>query len=276
MNDAVCAEWRKTIVSTENWVQHLEVAEAGEAGGRYVRSDASGLVAYLKPLRKRASHPRAAYEKICSDLSHEIRVGVPPVVLYRRPDVSETDDAKPEGEPRCVALSLVYRKRWEWQYLFEFGDPRGGLPPQLQALEYLVKQILGSASGVVAFDTWIRNTDRNNPRNALLAFDEANVARMIFIDYANTMDHDGQWDQGQYQVFARVAMPPFFADCLRKAEVEDTAARIEGLSEQVVSDIVGRIPDDFLAGDRRAKLIDWLLWRKRQLCATFNQWYPGR
>jgi hypothetical protein len=87
MDATTCNRWRQEVVSTEEWVHHIDQAlpiQPGEAGGFLVRSAQTGLLGYLKPLNHNAQVPRAAYEKIASDLAFEAHVGVPPVVLYRR------------------------------------------------------------------------------------------------------------------------------------------------------------------------------------------------
>ncbi len=106
MNPAVRDAWRKVVVTTEEWEPHSDQARpvrgGTEAGGFLVRSLMTGLIGYLKPLKPRGNNSRAAYEKIASDLAFEIRVNVPPVVLYRRPD------AQPP-EPREVHILCVGR-----------------------------------------------------------------------------------------------------------------------------------------------------------------------
>ncbi len=240
-----------------------------------MRTPDSRLVAYMKPLIKSALHPRAAYEKIASDLAFEVTINLPPVALYRRPDLAELDDPSPDGEARLVALSLVPRIRWEWRFLFDCSRADGGMPSSLPALAELARQVLAASSGVVAFDAWLGNTDRNNTRNALLARGDDGSCEMLFIDYAITMDYDGKWGQGEFQAYHRLELPAFFAACIRKDEVEAATTRIGNLANDVIREIVGRIPDDFLGVEHRSQLVDWLLWRKEKLRPALDQWYPG-
>src|SRR5438270_12172197 len=74
MDATIRERWRQEVVSAEDWVQHIEQAlpiQPGEAGGFLVRSTQSGLLGYLKPLNHNPNVPRAAYEKIASDLGYE-------------------------------------------------------------------------------------------------------------------------------------------------------------------------------------------------------------
>src|SRR5262249_47205118 len=116
------AQWRNEVVSNEIWDKHINPAQPvqpGEAGGFLVRSG-GGVVAYLKPTKDEPSCPRPAHEKICADLAFEIGLPVPPAVLYRRPN--------PGAEAKQVVLSLVpHGATYEWQHLFNFGDPTGGI-----------------------------------------------------------------------------------------------------------------------------------------------------
>jgi hypothetical protein len=272
MDAAIRDRWRKEVVSTEDWVQHIDQARAiqpGEAGGFLVRSTQSGLLGYLKPLNHNAQVPRAAYEKIAADLAYEVHVSVPPAALHRRAN-------PPAGQPKEVAISLVWGRSSVWGDLFNLSDPGGGLPASPPALRELVRTVLARGSGVLAFDTWLRNGDRNNARNAILAYDLGdNPGKLLYLDFSNTMDHDRQWTNGNHSAFGRVDIPPFFAACLDRKIVREAAERIAGLSDDLVAGIVQRMPDDFLATDTRERLSGWLVWRKGHLLDSWDQWYAG-
>jgi len=243
--------------------------QPGGAGGFLVRSPQSALIGYLKPLNPNPQHPVAAYEKIASDLAYEVGVNVPPVVLHCRPN-------PPAPQPKEVAVSLVWGRSSVWSELFNMGAADGGIPDSLPALAHLAKHVLAEGSGVLALDAWLHNQDRNNARNALLAYDcGTGPGTMCYIDFGHTMDCSGSWTQGHHQVFARVNVPPFFATCVDRGRVRETAERIIGLSDAVVAQIVQRIPDGFLAAPARDRLAEWLVWRKQNLIRTWDQWYAG-
>jgi hypothetical protein len=272
MDAKIRDRWRQEVVSTEDWVQHIDSAipvQPGEAGGILVRSNQSGLIGYLKPLNPNAQVPRAAYEKIASDLAYEARISVPPVVLYRRQDPAA-------GQPTEVAISLVWGRSSEWGDLFNIGAADGGIPASPPALHKLVRNLFASTCGVVAFDTWLRNSDRNNARNAVVAYDVGEGAgTMLYLDFSYTMDHDRHWSNGNHRTFERVNIPPFFAACLDRERVREAAERIAAMPDELVADIVRRVPDDFLAIDARERLVQCLVCRKAQLPAAWNEWYSG-
>jgi hypothetical protein len=265
-------EWRAQCHSGVPWAKcnnRAQPVQPGEAGGFLVEA-ACGTVAYLKPLKTNTGphlHPRAANEKIASDLAHEIDANVPPVLLYER-----TDQAS--GEPAEVALSLVHPGTvYEWRDLFQLNHPDGGI--NLPVLKDLARRMLREGSPVVALDAWLHNRDRYNERNAIVTYAVDGPDRLYFLDFANTMDMGDSWSQQAYQAFGKLTLPPFFASSIYKKMVQETAERIEAISDSVVGEIVGRIPDGFLQKDDRDRLLNCLLWRKKRLCGAFDQWYPG-
>lgn len=268
MPPSIAALWRSEVVSVDQWDQHLnpaQPAQPGEAGGFFVRSQA-GIVAYLKPTTNQG-HPRAANEKICSDLAFDLKLPVPPAVLYRRPN-------PPGNEARHVALS--YKEQgcsvFEWQHLFSFGDASGGINQPV--LRQMAEEMLARCSPMVAFDVWLGNTDRHNARNAIVVMPGDTTAQVYFIDFANSLGHDGAWANDGYRQFRKATVPPFFLKCLDRSAVERTAAEIAGLPDATVTAVVGRIPEDFLELTKRTRLADDLIWRKANLLAAIGQWYP--
>jgi hypothetical protein len=267
------AKWRSDLMTEEEWQPYSDQAaptqaQPGEAGGFLAKSSPSGLIGYLKPLDS-APRPRAAYEKIASDLAHAAGIPVPGVVLYRR-------TAPPAGQPVQVAISQVAGRSLVWSDLCNLHAADGGLPADRPALREMIGRVFATGCGVMAFDSWLRNTDRQNDRNAVLVFDVGDVAgTLLYLDFANTMDHDGQWTQGQHQTFCKVSFPPYFISCVDRSRVQQAAERIAGLADQLVIEVVQRMPDDFMDPPTREKLAGWLVWRKNNLLPAWGQWYAG-
>jgi hypothetical protein len=246
--------------------------DSGVGGGILVRSCPSGLVGYLKPLRAIPYIPVAAYEKIASDLACEVGVNVPPVVLHRRPDLPPRQDPLPRLEKR-VAISLVPGPNVRWGDVFSLGAADGGLSGQALLDARL---LLAEGSGVLALDAWLQNEDRDNPKNAILVYGpRASTGTLYYLDFETTMDRCGHWDQEPHQEFKPVRLPRFFAASIDPGRVRETAKRIAALSDDMVSQVVLRIPDDFLPPPVRVHLREWLLWRKRNLIPRWGQWFPG-
>lgn len=264
--------WRKEVVSSEEWKPHSDTArpvKPGEAGGFLVRSVQTGSVGYLKPVNARAGPSRASYEKVAADLAYEIGVNVPPVVLYQRPD------AQP-SQPKEVSISFAPRRAMRWGDLFNIGAADGG--GKTPAPTARIKQMVADSCGVMALDAWLRNMDRNNVGNAILAYDgDEDPGQLFFVDFANSMDYDGNWSAGanNHQTFQRSPPPLLLAGNAVKSRVEETAKRIADLPDDTVAEIIRRIPDDFLAQVAREKLLVWLLWRKQNLVPSWGHWYAG-
>lgn len=89
------------------------------------------------------------------------------------------------------------------------------------------------------------------------------------------MDYDRDWTNGNHQKFQLPPTPLLLRACAAKNRVEQAAQRIADLAEAAVTEIVCRIPDDFLAEAAREQLLGWLLWRKQQLVPAWSQWYAG-
>jgi hypothetical protein len=272
MDPAIRDCWRKVVVTTDEWKPHSDQARpvrGGEAGGFLVRSAQTGLIGYLKPLKPRPGHSRPAYEKIASDLAYETGVNVPPVVLCRRPD------AKPP-EPTEVCISFAWGGAAPWGDLCNIGAADGGVKPS--ALAGIIQRLVAASCGVIALDAWLRNMDRHNEGNAILAYaGEEDPGELFYVDFACSMDFDGHWsaDKCNHQAFQRVPVPPLLAACAVKNRVQEAAQHIADLAEAVVADIVRRVPDDFLAQPAREQLLGWLLWRKQQLVPAWSEWYAG-
>jgi hypothetical protein len=203
-------------------------------------------LAFLKPTNKNENHPRAAYEKIASDIAAfvDVRV-VPPVVLYHRPG--------DHHDEHYTCLSLVlFPQVHEWNSLAEIGE--------LDPFSALIRQ----GSGVIALDTYLRNTDRSNGRNCLIGQDPDNPEddSCMFIDYSNSMNFDGQWSDGKWAQM----QPPTTHEHLKRygdpAVINAVATNIESLPDAFLKATVERVPDEYLNKDAKSTLLKALLERR--------------
>lgn len=215
-----------------------------------VRAPDFAFPAYSKPTKPSPpGRPRAAYEKIASDLAYELGLRVPPVLLYRR------DPCPSDEEEHCCVSLIMYSRIYNLAQVHRLPDPHVSR----------IDTALREGSGIVAFDAWIGNRDRDNRKNTLVAVDpeDSSLLRAVFIDHANAFNFRNAWTGGRWR---DVAFPPMI-DRLRNAVdkhlVLDTVDAIEGMSETLVEEIVGRIPDEYVEGSHREVVLRGLLERRR-------------
>lgn len=247
-------EWAERVFTDLDWQPVPgRLINPGEAGGFIVEAEGFDFRGYLKPTKiSSENHPRSASEKIAADLARHIDLSVPPALLYRRADCDTQEES-------CACISLViYPEQWEWQYL-------QGLQSSHQIATDIVDSTLARNSGIIAFDTYTHNTDRNNGRNAIYGRAPGRLARgtFVFIDFANSMNHNGRWGGGAWR---NVRIPGMFQPMERTADWDmicDVIGRIEGLDDKIIEDIVDRIPDDYMSQGHREIVREGLLGRRQ-------------
>ncbi len=125
-------------------------SQPGEAGGCHVASGA--MRGYAKPAgRKPDGCPRAAHEKIASDLAYDLKLPVPPVVLWQR---ATTD---PSEETCCCISAIPFDAPHKW----------GQIEAVPTTAARLAKAFSAQASAMSVFDAWVDNRDRLNAGNVV-------------------------------------------------------------------------------------------------------------
>lgn len=246
----IAEHWRRSPHTNLNWSEENDRAQGmnpGEAGGYVVRAPRLSYPAYLKPTKPcPTDRPRAAYEKIASDLAHELQLPVPPVQLYERPD-------QPDGEEdRCCVSLIMYNE------VHNLGQVNR-LPNPLAAE---IDQALTEGSGIAAFDAWIGNQDRSNRKNTLIGVDENEELHAVFIDHANAFNMRGAWEDGAWDDVSVSRMPGRLQDAIDWEATLGTVERIEALSAEVITEVVERIPADYMADSHRDVVCEGLLARR--------------
>jgi hypothetical protein len=237
--------WARMVDTKVKWV------ETGKTWGSeaqpFMVTDGS-VNGIAKPgIAKNDGIPRAAHEKIASDLAYAIGLPVPPVVLWRRSPC-------PAGaHPTCSISAVCFNQP------VELGS----------SMPLIVGPLLDDArritSAVAAFDTWIGAQDRH-PGNALIDADTSSALRMGFIDYSYSLAHTWKANPGVGQFINNFAA--MFGGVLLAA-VEEIVDRILALPRQAIETAVQSIPDDFMsAGDRQIVVAQLLHGRAtlRSIC----------
>ena len=186
------ARWRGDLEAVLQWeLAEGRTANPGEAGGFFVDTDGFPHPAYLKPTRIcQDTHPRAAIEKIASDFAYDLGLPLPPALLYRRPNCPADE------EQRACVLLVLYEENYPWGEVWSID----GLALQI------VRSTLTAACGIIAFDAWIGNKDRNNKNNVLFG-SGADHSGWVFIDSANSLNYGGQWEEEKWRSVARSGRP---------------------------------------------------------------------
>jgi hypothetical protein len=252
----VCREWRQEIFSTRSWqIDNSVPINPGEAGGFRVRAAGFAQSAYLKPIRVcDPQSPRAANEKIVSDIGFELRLNVPPVQLYRR------TDALIGQETRCCVSLVMYSEHHEWQLIWNldrFPEP----------VKLIVTEALSRYSKTYALDLLIGQTDRNNGRNVVLGADASVPAHteFLFLDHAFALNHGGRWNNEGWRNIEMVQIPDVFRRSLLKGLVIEGADELSALNDETIRGIVERIPEDYMDAAHRNTVIAGLNGRKQLL-----------
>jgi hypothetical protein len=235
----------------KDWSQHARTADSwtlgapiglGESGSLHVtRHD--GLKGIAKPaFQKGPEVPRAAHEKIASDLAYALEIPVPPVALWETP----------EGDLFAIS-ARAFKQPLTWD----------------QAKPLLTPEFQKNAAPVLAaglvFHSWIGDTDHGgNGGNVLIdAASTPDLPGVAFIDHAFSMSH------GWTAVSPVVALSSYYcaiSDLPRDA-IADVVRRVQSLQKDAISEVIWRIPAIYLP-ESRAKLIEECLQTRRLTIAA--------
>jgi hypothetical protein len=245
---SVGAEWRAKVVDTSPWKATVEERPGGEAQGFWVQC--GELRGYLKPSKADAQidmHPRAAHEKIAADLAFDLGLPVSPAVLV--------DGIECGGIVKAAVVSLVlYREVHKWGHVTT-------TTASAAIARHILRVNRAAWSGILAFDTWLANSDRHNDTNLVIGINhESPLAEPIFCDYANSMLHS-QWTQGSHGTVALPHLLPAMLELFDRDAAFAVADKIKTFATETISTIVNRIPEDYLLAKHKPILIDALAQR---------------
>lgn len=247
-------EWRATVVHTELWKATTEERPGGESEGFFVSW--CDLRAYLKPSKPQASVaelPRTAHEKIAADLAFDLALPVPPAVLV--------DGTSCGGKVRAAVVSLVlYPEVQKWSHA-----------TATTAASAIAHHIMRSTrtmwSGMLAFDTWIANADRDNQTNLLIGTATnlaLPVSEPVFCDFSYSMLFSG-WGQGGQHTVTLVPCLPVLKDLFDRDAALETAEKIRDFPIETIVNVVNRIPEEYLQAAQKPIIIDGLSERRKAI-----------
>lgn len=255
--------WRREA-TWDRWTRADNQAGAiqGESGGFMVKVTDFNRRAYLKPADTKTddlTHCRAAREKIASDLAYELNLPVPPACL-----------SKHHLNP--VVLSLVmYDIQWSWREICSLPDGK----PLLQTI---INMALRKCSPMYVFDTWLQQEDHeDHPHNIILGHDPLHPGsgEILFLDYANSMGFRGNWEGDQWQRLTKVGFPEKMCRVLDRNLIEQAITNIESLKDDLIREIVTRIPASHLPVQQKQIIETGLLGRKHLLRRAFSDLLPS-
>lgn len=253
-----------TTYQSSQWFNRIEASSSEWEILWSERSGTNGCPAYcrtrplekawVKPRRKDSAVP--AREKISADLGCLLRLPVVSVLLCKV--------TKPDGSIQPVALSKYSLSR---HHLSWFRLQRQNLESRViaEVIDYFAGDITVTA-GMWVFDTWIQNRDRTD-RNIMVGYSPGRLDHVYFYDFDQSMRWSGNsstWGQvfvhqTVNQVFNRVK----WEHCLPYLET------IEALPESSITEIIDRIPHDYLPKERKVLYKMVLLYRRQHLRPAF-------
>lgn len=265
-NIRIAQEWRSKVCSDLKWTRSKRDGGGihGEASGYYAEAAGFGRRVYLKPGRPDANaveHARAAREKIAADLAHDLELPVPPCQLALLDD-------PPGGCVPTVVISLVmYPRQFPWSVYLATSR---GLDESSEGLA--TAKVLGDCSPMWPFDTWLGQFDHgDHPHNIVWGYDPGYRAdqSILFLDFANALGHRGAWEGDGWKSVVRAPFPAIMQKNANQIAMVRTAQRIRDFEEKKLEEIVQRIPDVFLAAERKALVLQCLLSRRALVADLF-------
>lgn len=273
-NRESAAQWRALAELPDTWKRSrsqagglLQVDTAGEAGGFFVELDfLPGRRAYLKPLKKHG-WKRAAREKIVADLAFELGVRVPPVLLT-------VNDRVPDAERHACVSLLLYPHQFSWGQLKDFlAEGESPIAAEVATL------LPAGSTCAFAFDTWVGQTDHgDHPSNIVFGYEGSDyrAGEFIFLDYAFSLGVSGGWNNEGFRTCAAAPFPQRMCSSLSATVLAQAITAIENVSEQVVTEIVNRVPWQWLLDEEKAVILAGLLVRRTMVRAALAGYTGGK
>jgi hypothetical protein len=239
--EALATSWAGTVLTAEAW---KDEGFFGGSESNPFRVSLGALSGIAKPGKRKTDNIcRAAHEKIASDLAFELRLPVPPVILWDRGGLTDAT-----RERYCAISAWAFPQPLPW-----------GQGAAILKIEHTndASQVM---SAIQAFETWISAGDRK--ADHVLTYLPASdlPLQMAFIDYAYSMSQT--WTVADDPAGLVAPSLPLQRDV---DSVRTMADRILQLSEERVRTIVNRIPNEHLPNPKREVILANLLGRRGKL-----------
>lgn len=244
--------WTNTVVSDIQW----EVdGERGNTESKPFDVKCDLMRGKAKPgIKKNDNRPRAAQEKLASDLAFHLGLPVPPVVLWDR-GCEIPDDAERFA---CVS-AWAFRQTDEWQKEVV----------QKAITEEDKDSAKEPSSAILAFDAWISAGDRKQDHVLVDLESEKGCLGLAFIDYAFSFTETWK-DSIQYPFNPPSNSLPVG---INYGAVRDVAMKINKVPDALIGEIVNRIPASFLP-DEKKTVIEWNLIDRKVRMEEFIKGLP--
>jgi hypothetical protein len=243
---ALLETWSTGANSNEAWTLGNPIG-FGESQSKHVTSD-SGIRGIAKPAFQPGSDmPRAAHEKIASDLAFMIGVPVPPVTLWTNPSDSEK-----------YAIS-----GWAFRQPLNFDQALGVLTQKFR------ENMEATLAAGYVFHTWIDDTDHGGNGGNVLVDSESTDEHpgIAFIDHAFSMTYT--WTDVA-KPCSRLSSYYMMTDKMPPDAIADVVNRVQSIPESTILEIVDRIPVVYLTSTRAKLICECLVKRQSELGAAFG------
>jgi hypothetical protein len=240
--------WRAHAYTTEQWT-FIEDVGVGESEVFKVQNQ-SGLYAYAKPSHDLHSDtPRAAHEKIASDLAYDIKLPVPPVQIWR---------SGPKDRGGLFALSLMgFDQPMDWNVAVE----------RRLVNEAICKSVAPAISACDVFHTWIGDLDRKSEHVQIdLDAADSNMGISV-IDHAYAMTHIWRSDQKHPLHLCETKLAGVDKN---RAAIHYIVGKIERCRNDSIKDICARVPGEFLSDAQREAIVSNLITRRDEIGDYFE------
>jgi len=157
----------------------------------------------------------------------------------------------------------MYPRQFSWEQVKKFVEAG---PP---GTELLRDRLPIAAAKGVAFDTWVAQTDHNDhPHNIVFGFVPGDASEPIvdgdylFLDYAMALGWGGGWEGEGWNALGIAPFPPAMQAAIDRSTLGGILDQIENVSDETISAVVNRIPDDYLVPEQRAVILRGLIGRR--------------